>query len=304
MICITFCIGLLLLVTGGELLVHSGVALANKLRLSPLVIGIVLMGCGTSLPELSASLSAMFTNPPTPGIAFGNVIGSNISNILFILGLSALISPIRIPKETFRRDGSFLIISVLMLGVIMAYGYLDSIIGLFLLFSILGYFFICYDKKSNADIQQPKVKSKKPVWLLGTLSVLGIVSIVYGARFLVSAATDIATLFGVSKAVLGLTLVAFGTSLPEVTVSTVAAIHKHSDVAYGNIIGSNISNIFLIVGAIGMARTTEVPQMWQSFWIMAAVTFILLICGIKGRIPRWMGALFLIAYGGYVYVLF
>ena len=90
MICITFCIGLLLLVTGGELLVHSGVALANKLRLSPLVIGIVLMGCGTSLPELSASLSAMFTNPPTPGIAFGNVIGSNISNILFILGLSAL----------------------------------------------------------------------------------------------------------------------------------------------------------------------------------------------------------------------
>ena len=142
MIYLTFCLGLLLLVSGGELLVHSGVALANKLRLSQLIIGIVLMGFGTSLPELSASLSALFSTPPTPGIAFGNIIGSNISNILFILGLSALISPIYINKENFRRDGSFLIISVLLLGIIMAYGYLDSIIGLFLLLCILGYFFI------------------------------------------------------------------------------------------------------------------------------------------------------------------
>ena len=148
------------------------------------------------------------------------------------------------------------------------------------------------------------VKSKKSVWLLGALSILGIFLIVYGARLLVVAATNIATAMGISKTVLGLTLVAFGTSLPEITVSTVAAIHKHSDIAYGNIIGSNISNVFLIVGIMGLASSTYVPTMWNSFFIMAIATLLVLICGFVGKIPRWTGALFLIGYGIYVYSLF
>lgn len=299
-----FVLGLLLLVGGGELLVQSGISLAHKLRLSPLIVGIVLMGVGTSLPELSASLSAMFANPPAPGIAFGNVIGSNISNVLFILGLAALISPIKINKENFRRDGLFILLSVIMLGLIMAFGYIDSIIGIFLLLFITGYFVICYDKQEEQDNARQHIKLKHPVWRLALFSLLGIAMIIYGADLLVDTASKIADVFGVSKSVMGLTLIAFGTSLPEVTVSTVAAIHRQSAIAFGNIVGSNIANIFLIVGAMGVARSTAVPQMWQSYSIMAGVTALLLLCGIIGKIPRWTGALFLIAYGAYVYFMF
>lgn len=300
-----FILGLALLIGGGELLVQSGVALAHKLKLSPLIIGIVLMGVGTSLPELSASLSAIFSNPPAPGIAFGNVIGSNISNILFILGLSALIHPIIINRDGFRRDGMFILLSVIMLGVIMNFGYLDSIIGIFLLLFIFGYFFICYDKQEEEKKSaHTHIKLNKSMWVLGFLSVLGIASIVYGADLLVDTASKIADIFGISKSVMGLTLIAFGTSLPEITVSTVAAFHKQSALAFGNIVGSNIANIFLIVGCIGVAHPTAVPQMWQSFWIMSGVTALLLICGIFGKISRWTGLLFLIGYGVYIYLMF
>jgi len=299
-----FILGLALLVGGGELLVQSGISLAHKMHLSPLVIGIMLMGVGTSLPELSASLNAMLSSHPSPGIAFGNVIGSNISNILFILGLSALIHPIRINHENFRRDGLFILLSVIMLGIIMAFGYLDSIIGIFLLLFITGYFIICYDKQEEQEATKPHIKLNKSTWTLILFAALGIGAIVYGADLLVDTASKIADTFGISKSVMGLTLIAFGTSLPEVTVSTVAAIHKQSAIAFGNVIGSNISNVFLIIGAMGVARSTAVPQMWQSFGVMCAATLILLLCGIIGKIPRIVGLLFLFFYGLYVYTLF
>ena len=299
-----FILGLALLVGGGELLVQSGLNLAHKLRLSPLIIGIVLMGVGTSLPELAASLSAMLSNPPTPGIAFGNVIGSNISNILFILGLAALIHPIRINHENFRRDGLFILLSVIMLGLIMAFGHLDAIIGTFMLLIMTGYFVICYNKQEEQQSQTHHIHISRHTWVLVLLALLGIGAIVYGADLLVDTASKIADTFGISKSVMGLTLIAFGTSLPEVTVSTVAAIHHQSAIAFGNVIGSNIANIFLIIGAMGVARSTAVPQMWQSFGIMCATTLILLVCGIAGRIPRWAGAVMLIAYGFYVYSMF
>ena len=300
-----FVLGLCLLIGGGELLVQSGVALAHKLKLSPLIIGIVLMGVGTSVPELAASLNAMLSAHPAPGIAFGNVIGSNISNILFILGLAALIHPILINKDNFRRDGAFLLLSVFMLGIIMASGYLDSIIGIFLLLMIIGYFFICYNKEQDIENStNHHVKLNKSAWSLALLSIFGIVLIVYGADLLVDTASKIADAFGISKSVMGLTLIAFGTSLPEVTVSTVAAIHKQSSIAFGNVVGSNIANILLIVGTIGVTRSTVVPDLWPSFWIMAAATAGLLVCGVIGKIPRFVGILSLIAYCVYVYSLF
>lgn len=304
MIYLMFCLGLALLVGGGEVLVNSGIKLANRLRLPPLVVGIVLMGFGTSLPELSASLSALSANPPVPGIAFGNIIGSNISNILFILGLSAAISPVIIDKSGFRRDGLFLIISVLMLGLVMWFGRLDSVIGVFFILFILGYFVVCYDKSPAPQTQHLTHKKELPIFWLLFLSVLGIVAIVYGANLLVESATGIALSWGVKESVLGLTLVAFGTSLPELTVSFVAAMHKQSAVAYGNIIGSNIANVFAIVGAMGLYKSVLVPQLWTSFWIMVATTLAMIICGLYQKIPRWAGFLFLIAYGGYIYYLF
>ena len=300
-----FILGLGLLICGGELLVQSGIALAHKLHLSPLVIGIVLMGVGTSMPELAASLNAMLSSHPAPDIAFGNVIGSNISNILFILGLAALIHPIHIHKENFRRDGLFILLSVIMLGIIMKFGYLDSIIGIFMLLMISGYFMICYNKEQDLESSKNHhIKLNKPAWSLALLSVFGIVLIIYGADLLIDTASKIADAFGISKSVVGLTLIAFGTSLPEVTVSTVAAIHKQSSIAFGNVVGSNIANIFLIVGAMGVARNTAIPNLWQSFWIMATATLCLLICGIFGKIPRWIGFLFLAAYAAYICFLF
>ncbi len=299
-----FVLGLALLVGGGEVLVHSGVKLAKKLHLSPLIIGIVLMGCGTSLPELSASLTALTAKPPVPGIAFGNIIGSNISNILFILGLSALLSPVRIERAGFRRDGLFLIMSVFLFGLVMWFGHLDSIIGIFFILLILGYFTICYDKEPEPHDLQLSRKKELSVLTCFALSIFGIVAIVYGADLLVASASKLARIWGVQESVLGLTLIAFGTSLPELTVSIVAAIHKHSAVAYGNVIGSNIANIFLIIGVMGVVHDTAIPQIWQSFWIMATTTLLLLLCGMCGKIPRWMGVLFLAAYATYICFLF
>ena len=299
-----FVLGLALLVGGGEVLVHSGIKLAKKLHLSPLIIGIVLMGCGTSLPELSASLTALTAKPPVPGIAFGNIIGSNISNILFILGLSALISPMKISPNGFRRDGLFLIMSVFLFGLVMWFGHLDSIIGIFFILLILGYFTICYDKEPEPENLHLTRKKELSILSLGALSILGIATIVYGADLLVSSASALARMWGVKESVVGLTLIAFGTSLPELTVSTVAAIHKHNAVAYGNVIGSNIANIFLIIGVMGVVHDTAVPQIWQSFWIMATTTLLLLLCGMCGKIPRIVGAIFLIVYGIYVASLF
>ena len=304
MIYLLFVVGLALLIGGGEVLVNSGVKLAKKLRLSPLVIGIVLMGCGTSLPELSASLTALSARPPVPGIAFGNIIGSNISNILFILGLSALLSPVRIERAGFRRDGLFLIMSVFMLGVLMWFGHLDSIIGIFFILFILGYFVICYDKEPEPENLHLTRRKETSVLIYGTMSILSIVAIVYGADLLVASASKLARIWGVNESVMGLTLIAFGTSLPELTVSIVAAIHKHTSVAYGNIVGSNIANVFLIIGAMGLIHPTPIPPLWPSFWIMAVATFAMIVCGVMGKIPRWVGALFLVGYAGYLCYLF
>ena len=304
MVYLLFVVGLALLVGGGEVLVHSGVKLAKQLHLSPLVIGIVLMGCGTSLPELSASLTALSATPPVPGIAFGNIIGSNISNILFILGLSALLSPVRIERAGFRRDGLFLIMSVFLLGLTMWFGYLDTIIGIFFILFILGYFVICYDKEPEPEDLHLTRRKEISVLIYSTLSILSIAAIVYGADLLVASASKLARIWGVKESVVGLTLIAFGTSLPELTVSIVAAIHKHASIAYGNIVGSNIANIFLIMGAIGLIRPTQIPPLWSSFWIMVAATIAMILCGLAGKIPRWTGLLFLTAYAAYICFLF
>jgi cation:H+ antiporter len=163
---------------------------------------------------------------------------------------------------------------------------------------------ICYDKEPEPENLHLTKKKEHSVAVLGSLSVLGITLIIYGANCLVESASGIAVAWGVPKSVLGLTLIAFGTSLPELTVSVVAAIHKRSAIAYGNVIGSNIANVFLIVGGMGIAKSTYVPTMWHSYTIMELVTACMLIFGLIGKIPRWAGFLFLLGYGGYVYSLF
>ena len=241
--------GLLLLVVGGELLVRGAVAIAKWLRVSPLLIGLTLVGFGTSTPELVTSLQAALEG--SPGIAVGNVVGSNIANILFILGISALIFPVAVSKAAFRRDGVVLALAVFMcLGAVL-FGELERIIGSVLVMFLIAYIVLAFiqERQSLAAVGTEPTSTTRntQIWLQFLLLVAGLALTILGARLLVSSAIDIAARLQVPDTIVGLTIVAVGTSLPELVTSLMAAFRKQGDLAFGNIIGSNIYNIFGIL---------------------------------------------------------
>ena len=303
-------LGLVLLVVGGELLVRGAVQLAQKFRISPLLIGLTLVGFGTSTPELVTSLQAAFAD--SPGIAVGNVVGSNVANILLILGVTALIFPVVVAKETFKRDGIVLALGTVMcLGAVL-YGQLTPLLGAVFVASLAGYIYFAFrqERQSNAaadaaagmtqsDFPAPSL----PLIALDLLFVVGgLVLTIFGARFLVTSAIEIATAFNVSETVIGLTIVAVGTSLPELVTSVMAALRKHSDIAFGNIVGSNIYNIFGILGVTAIIKPIDVPSKIASLdiWVMIAATVLLFITATsRWRIGRVEGGIMLAAYVGY-----
>jgi len=302
-------LGLVLLVAGGELLVRGAVQLAERFRISPLLIGLTLVGFGTSTPELVTSLQAAFAG--SPGIAVGNVVGSNIANILFILGLTAIIFPVVIAKETFKRDGIVLALSTLMcLGAVL-YGYLTPVLGVIFVASLAGYIYYAFrqERQSNAaadaasggvsDAPSPSA----PMIALDLLFVIGGLALtILGARFLVTSAIEIARDFNVSETIIGLTIVAVGTSLPELVTSVIAALRKHSDIAFGNIVGSNIYNVLGILGVTAIIKPIDVPPQIASLdiWVMIGATVLLIITATsRWRIGRVEGGIMLAAYVGY-----
>jgi cation:H+ antiporter len=302
-------LGLVLLVAGGELLVRGAVQLAERFRISPLLIGLTLVGFGTSTPELVTSLQAAFAG--SPGIAVGNVVGSNIANILFILGLTAIIFPVVIAKETFKRDGIVLALSTLMcLGAVL-YGYLTPVLGVIFVASLAGYIYYAFrqERQSNAaadaasggvsDAPSPSA----PMIALDLLFVIGGLALtILGARFLVTSAIEIARDFNVSETIIGLTIVAVGTSLPELVTSVMAALRKHSDIAFGNIVGSNIYNVLGILGVTAIIKPIDVPPQIASLdiWVMIGATVLLIITATsRWRIGRVEGGIMLAAYVGY-----
>ena len=305
MLYLMFALGLILLFVGGDLLVRGSVALAQKMGVSPLLIGIVLVGFGTSTPELLASFLAAMDG--VSGIAVGNVVGSNICNILLVLGVGAVICPVVIDKKSFKRDGGFLIISVLGLGVALAFGQIGFLLGALLVGLLIAYVVLSYrmeknDKQAIKDAKEEFDNGKaKPAWVSAIIAIGGIALTMLGAKFLVDSAVQMATNFGISESVIGLTVVAVGTSLPELATSIMASIRKHNDVAFGNVVGSNIYNALFILGTVALFIPVEVPaDMMMSFFIMAAVTLLLLACGFIGKISKKMGWLFLLLYVGYV----
>ncbi|MEX1251553.1 MAG: calcium/sodium antiporter [Hyphomonas sp.] len=302
-------LGLVLLVAGGELLVRGAVQLAQKFRISPLLIGLTLVGFGTSAPELVTSLQAAFSG--SPGIAVGNVVGSNLANILLILGITALIFPVVVARETFKRDGVVLAVATLMcLGAVL-YGQLTPLLGTVFVASLAGYIYFAFrqERQTNAaadaaagivnDAPKPSVR------LIGLdliLVIAGLALTILGARFLVSSAIEIARDFNVSETVIGLTIVAVGTSLPELVTSVMAALRKHSDIAFGNIVGSNIYNIFGILGVTAIIKPIDVPPQIASFdiWVMIGATLLLFLTATsRWRIGRIEGGVMLAAYVGY-----
>ncbi len=306
--------GLVLLALGGELLVRGAVGMAARLGISPLLAGLTIVGFGTSTPELATSVQAALAG--SPGIAIGNVVGSNIANILFILGLSAVILPLSVNPASFARDSIALGGSAVLCTAAVLYGFMGPLIGVGLIACLAGYVWWAYRSESathDAEAvrheheaeDRPAPPGSGPV-VLGGMIVAGLAAAIFGAGWLVDGAKVIASAAGVSESVIGLTVVAVGTSLPELIACIVAVIRKHEDVALGNIVGSNIYNILGILGLTSVISPIPVPAEIAAFdiWVMLGTTALLIVQLRSGwRLSRLEGALLVTLYIGYTLLL-
>ena len=304
MIYLWLAVGFVCLIYGGNLLVEGSVQLARRLGVSPLLIGLTLVGFGTSTPELVTSLLAVFEG--SEGIAVGNVVGSNIANILLVLGVAAVLSPVQVDLKSFRRDGSFLTLATVALIIAVLLGRIGFLMGCILVGLLIFYVVYSYlsDKKLQAA-QADSTPSGKPLWAF-VKTVAGIGLTLLGAKLLVKNATQLAEQWHISKSVIGLTVVAVGTSLPELITSIMSAIHKHNDVAFGNVVGSNIYNSLFILGITAVFAPIVIQEkMGFDLWVMLGTTAALIGIALwKKQFSRGIGMLFLLAYAGYVWRLF
>ena len=253
--------GLALLVAGAELLVRGAARLATAVGVSPLVIGLTVVAFGTSSPEMAVSVQAALAGQSD--IALGNVIGSNIFNVLFILGISALLAPLVVSQQLVRLDVPIMIIASLVLWIMAVDGVIGRIDGLILSAGIIAYtlFLLRLSRKETAAVRAEyakafgEAKPRLPAAVLdGVLVVVGLALLVFGSRLLVNAAVILASALGVSQLVVGLTIVAAGTSLPELATSALASVRGERDIAVGNIVGSNIFNITAILGVSALVQ--------------------------------------------------
>lgn len=311
--------GLALLTIGGELLVRGSSQLAALAGITPLVIGLTVVSFGTSSPELAVSVQSSLVGKSD--IAVGNVVGSNIFNILFILGACALISPLVVAVQLIRREVPFMIGVSLLVAALALDGGISRSEGLLLIALLVGYtsWSIYASRKETAEAQAEYVQefgpnrlltgSKVTVWLVSiSFVVIGLGLLALGSNWLVESASTLARAFGVSDVLIGLTIVAAGTSLPEVVASIVATIKGERDIAIGNVIGSNIFNLLGIVGMAALATpgglTVASSVITFDLPVMIAVAFAVLPIAVTGlSINRWEGALFLgyyVAYTAYL----
>ncbi|MEM9740347.1 MAG: calcium/sodium antiporter [Pseudomonadota bacterium] len=334
--------GLVGLALGGEVLVRGSVAVARRLGLSELVIGLTLVGFGTSMPELVTTLQA--ASDGATGIAVGNVVGSNISNILLVLGVSSLLYPIVTNPRALARDASVMVVVTVVFCALVYFDLFTRLTGVLMLVFVVGYIVasLILDRggqtpPGDLHIQEGETTVAPASLLLGLLmSLVGIAGVIFGARFLVQGAIMLATQWGVSETVIGLTIVAIGTSLPELATSAIAALRGRSDVALGNLIGSNIFNLSGIIGVTAIVApfsvyaphdaatsplavdpdtglqtrvdqgVAELPIMGiEHIGALLLATFLMILFGITGkRLSRWEGIVLLGAYVLYLGMLF
>jgi cation:H+ antiporter len=298
--------GFVVLVSGGELLVRGASRLATALRISPLVIGLTVVAFGTSAPELAVSVQAALAG--SGDLAMGNVVGSNIFNVLFILGLSAIIVPLAVSSQLIRWDVPVMIVASLLVPVFGWDGDINRFEGAILFCGIVAYTVWCVRKSRrenravHAEFAQewPKASDHSRKWISNlVLIVVGLILLGGGSRLLIDGSVTIAESLGVSELVIGLTIVAAGTSLPEVVTSLVAAMRGERDIAVGNVVGSNIFNILSVLGLSsviapgGAALQFDIP-------VMIAVAVACLPIFFTGHvISRWEGGLFFFYYLAY-----
>ncbi len=308
--------GLLLLAFGGEVLLRGAIGVANNLGLSPMLIGLTVVAFATSMPELVVTITAGLEDVTDIGV--GNVVGSNIANILLILGVAAIISPIATKPKLVLRDCLAVLAATAMFVGFAYYGELSFLHGVVMIAVLIGYVWYSYrtDASRNGsdapedvlagldeEVTEEIESAPKSVMVAVLLVLGGITGLVLGSELLVRGAVQIARAAGVSETVIGLTLVAFGTSLPELATSITAAIRGHTEVALGNALGSNLFNILLILGVLAMVTPFHVDAAVLGFdvWIMAAVSLMVVpLIMFRGQIGRRSGLIFLLLYGLYI----
>ena len=308
-----FVIGFFILIKGAGLLVDGASAIADKFKISPLVIGLTIVAFGTSAPELAVNIFASAAG--SSEIAIGNIIGSNIANILLILGVSALIYPLTSKKNTVWKEIPLCLLAAVVVGLMAndflidgaSFSGLSRIDGLVLLsfFIIFIYysFGIAKQQESPDDCEIKNLNLVKSIFYI----VIGLIGLVVGGNWIVSGAIKLASGFGISESLIGLTVVAIGTSLPELATSAIAAYKKQADIAIGNVVGSNIFNIFWILGISSVIRPLPFnPANNIDFLIMIIATVILfaiMFIGKKRIIERWQGIAMISIYVAYTLFL-
>jgi cation:H+ antiporter len=306
--------GFLLLLGGAELLVRGSVAIARRMGISTMVIGMTVVAFGTSAPELIVSLQASFAG--APGIAVGNIVGSNIANVLLIIGLTALCMPIAAQARPLVRDSLTIVGGSVLFAVLMWSGTIGALDGLLLLFVFVAFMVMSYmgERKGATGTTARNLEQEVAemgslpggAWVPWVAALAGLAGLAIGSDLLVGGGSGIARLFGVSEAVIGLTMIAIGTSLPELAACVAASLHRHPDVAVGNVLGSNLFNMLFVGGTVGFVSPLAVDAKFLAFdiWVMLGVTVLFLPVLLGGRTGRGAGLLFLVLYGGYIAIQF
>lgn len=303
-------IGVLLLTGGGEALIRGSLAAANRLGISPLLSGLLIVGFGTSAPELVVSIDSALSE--RPDIAIGNVVGSNISNILLILGLCALVSPLTVKPLVLQRDAVTVVGASILFLVLVGGDALEFSDAIILLLALTAYLIWAYVTERSGQVPSAELHKaegeevtslpKTALWIVAAI-VLGLGLLIAGSQVLLTGAVGIAESLGISEAVIGLTIVAVGTSLPELSISVIAAFRRHADVAIGNVLGSNIFNLLGILGISALLQPLPVHERILQFdqWVMLGMSILLLVFLYTGsRLSRLEGGLLLLGYGVYV----
>lgn len=298
-------VGFVLLIKGADFFVDGSSSVAKRLRVPSLIIGMTIVAMGTSLPECSVSISAALAG--NTGVAVGNAVGSNIFNLMVVCGICALFCPLTVSKQTLRGEFPF---SVLVAVILMVLGWTGMLLGHMDGFLLLGVFLIfllwmitsAVNARKNGESSEEEEYKIRPVWQCIIFIIGGAAAIAYGGDMVVDSASTIAQTFGMSQNLIGLTIVAFGTSLPELVTSIVAAGKKEVDMALGNVIGSNIFNILFVLGIASAISPMAFSMENVIDIIVLVVMSVIVLCfaWTREKIVRWEGIVMLALYAGYM----
>lgn len=307
-------LGLVLLVVGGEALVKGALRFAQRLRISPTIIGLTVVAAGTSMPEMVVSVGASLKG--SGGIALGNVVGSNLFNITAILGIAALIRPLAIKGNTVRMEWPVMMLASFLLLLLARDGVIDRLEGGFFAISLV--IFTLYaihvarrsatpeEREEFSNSASPPTANQRPLWVSALFVIGGIAALSGGATLLIEGAVTVAESLGVSETVIGLTIIAAGTSLPELAASCMASLRGNSDIAVANVIGSNIFNVLGICGVAALVHPLDVsPQLLASdmWWMLGATLLLLPLMRSGMTVSRFEGGVLLIGFAGYIVLL-